>query len=80
MTHHFSFSIHQRSLSIAFALLGGLIASGCASTPKAPPTPPVSYEQKLAWVIRLEDQRVLRDPAPAPPARYRLPRPRRPRI
>lgn len=67
MTHQVSFPVHQRSLSIAFALLGGLIASGCASTPKAPPTPPVSYEQKLAWVIRLEDQRVLRDPAPAPP-------------
>ena len=44
--------------------------SACASAPLAPPkpvTPP--YEQKLAWILWLEDQRVLRDPAPAvPPA------------
>jgi HEAT repeat protein/cyclophilin family peptidyl-prolyl cis-trans isomerase len=46
---------------------------GCASAPPAaspaapPPAPVVTYEQKIAWILRLEDQRVLRDPvAPAP--------------
>jgi len=44
----------------------GVLASGCASAPP-PAAPAISYEQKLAWIIRLEDQRILRDPAPAPP-------------
>jgi HEAT repeat protein/cyclophilin family peptidyl-prolyl cis-trans isomerase len=38
--------------------------SACVSTP--PPAPPtISYEQKAAWIVRLEDQRILRDPAAA---------------
>jgi HEAT repeat protein/cyclophilin family peptidyl-prolyl cis-trans isomerase len=47
-----------------------LAVSACASTPPAPPpAPPPSYEQKLGWILRLEDQRVLRDPAqPTAPA------------
>jgi HEAT repeat protein/cyclophilin family peptidyl-prolyl cis-trans isomerase len=50
-----------------------LAAAACASAPpaavvKAPAGPP--FEQKMSWILRLEDQRVLRDPAPvvAPPA------------
>ena len=31
-------------------------------------SPIVSFEQKLSWILRLEDQRVLRDPAPSPVA------------
>ncbi len=56
----------------------GLVAtlSACASAP--PPAPPIAvvpFEQKLASMIRLEDQRVLRDPAPvAPPAPATPPR------
>jgi cyclophilin family peptidyl-prolyl cis-trans isomerase/HEAT repeat protein len=40
--------------------------SGCATVP--PPAPPViTWEAKLQWMMRLEDQRILRDPnAPAP--------------
>ncbi len=49
-----------------------LIASACASAPviKPPALPePPSFEQKMSWVLRLEDQRVLHDPAPVvPPA------------
>lgn len=56
-------------LSSSFVILNSLalFASACASAPRV--TAPVfSYEQKLARIIRLEDQRVLRDPAPpAPP-------------
>ena len=41
---------------------------------------PARFEQKMAWILRLEDQRVLRDPAPAvappaPPPRRRADRP-----
>jgi cyclophilin family peptidyl-prolyl cis-trans isomerase/HEAT repeat protein len=38
---------------------------GCAFTPPPPATTPVviSYQQKLAWILWLEDQRLLRDPA-----------------
>ena len=45
--------------------------------PKAPETAPVraqsqvpkiAWEQKLAWIVRLEDQRLLRDPNPPAPA------------
>ena len=58
-----------------------ILTSACASAPPAaapvktvkPVGPP--YEQKASWILRLEDQRVLRDPAPAvappPPARGR---------
>jgi cyclophilin family peptidyl-prolyl cis-trans isomerase/HEAT repeat protein len=50
-----------------------LTVSACASAPPpaAPATPAgPSFEQKMAWILRLEDQRMLRDPAPppAPPA------------
>ena len=35
------------------------------TTPVAPAT--VTWEQKLAWIVRLEDQRIIRDPNPSPP-------------
>jgi cyclophilin family peptidyl-prolyl cis-trans isomerase/HEAT repeat protein len=45
--------------------------AGCATAPPvAPPavTPPVvTWENKLSWIMRLEDQRILRDPNPPPP-------------
>jgi len=48
-------------------------ATACASAPPAPVKPAgPTFEQKMSWILRLEDQRVLRDPAPevppAPPA------------
>ena len=47
------------------ALLLGFTLTRCASAPPPPvPTPVVvAYEQKMAWILRLEDQRLLRDPA-----------------
>ena len=54
-----------------------LIVTGCATaavpvvdTPAAalPAIPPVTWEQKIAWIVRLEDQRILREPNPPPPA------------
>jgi cyclophilin family peptidyl-prolyl cis-trans isomerase len=53
------------------SLLPGCLAlavtSGCATAP--PPAPPtVSFEEKLAWMLRLEDRRILRDEPPPAPA------------
>jgi hypothetical protein len=48
-----------------------LLGAACASAPPAPPKAAVPagppFEQKMAWILRLEDQRMLRDPAPPPP-------------
>jgi cyclophilin family peptidyl-prolyl cis-trans isomerase/HEAT repeat protein len=47
-----------------------LCLSACASVPAVvtPLTPPpISWENKLDWMMRLEDQRILRDPNPPPP-------------
>ena len=45
-----------------------LVAASCATVPVAsvlPPAPPVvTWEEKLGWIMRLEDQRILRDPNP----------------
>ena len=55
--------------SLAALAAGAIAASACASAPPAPPPPPPKpqIEQKLSWILRLEDQRVLRDPAPIVP-------------
>jgi HEAT repeat protein len=52
----------RRTIAITFALA----ATACASAPiVVPPVPVVPFEQKMAWILRLEDQRILRDPPPA---------------
>jgi HEAT repeat protein/cyclophilin family peptidyl-prolyl cis-trans isomerase len=45
-----------------------ILASACATAPPPAPPKPVtpSFEQKMSWILRLEDQRMLRDPAPPP--------------
>jgi HEAT repeat protein/cyclophilin family peptidyl-prolyl cis-trans isomerase len=61
------------------AALAGLLTlvAGCASPPP-PAAPAPTYEQKLAWILRLEDRRVLRDPAPPVPVAPALGGSRRP--
>jgi cyclophilin family peptidyl-prolyl cis-trans isomerase/HEAT repeat protein len=48
-----------------------LIAAACASAPTSsrgtPTVPVITWEQKLGWMVRLEDQRILRDPNPPAP-------------
>jgi cyclophilin family peptidyl-prolyl cis-trans isomerase/HEAT repeat protein len=39
-------------------------AGPSAAQPRAPQPPPLTFEQKMAWMLQLEDQRVLRAPAP----------------
>jgi HEAT repeat protein/cyclophilin family peptidyl-prolyl cis-trans isomerase len=62
----------------ACATVLAIAAGACASAPVAAPAKAAgpSFEQKMSWILRLEDQRVLRDPtpvvppaAPAPPVR-----------
>jgi cyclophilin family peptidyl-prolyl cis-trans isomerase/HEAT repeat protein len=52
--------------AIAVSLVG---LSACVPTPppKLPEAPQVPQQQKLAWILQLEDQRVLRVELPAPP-------------
>jgi cyclophilin family peptidyl-prolyl cis-trans isomerase/HEAT repeat protein len=52
------------------ALALALGAAACASAPVAPPPAGPTFEQKMAWILRLEDRRALRDvppPSPMPP-------------
>jgi cyclophilin family peptidyl-prolyl cis-trans isomerase/HEAT repeat protein len=53
---------------IASGLMLSFLA-GCASAPAvvAPKTQPLTFEQKMAWILRLEEDRVLRGPEPAVP-------------
>jgi len=80
-----------RLLSFCLAIA----AVSCASAPVAPtvvppapaaPPPDITWEEKLVWMVKLEDQRILKDPDPPPPAllqpatatttaRYALPAP-----
>jgi cyclophilin family peptidyl-prolyl cis-trans isomerase len=43
-------------------------ACGSAPPPRPAVTPTVTGDQKMSWILRLEDKRILRDPAPAEPA------------
>jgi HEAT repeat protein/cyclophilin family peptidyl-prolyl cis-trans isomerase len=56
-----------RTISLSI-LATGLLAYGCASAPRpATGPPPAPFEQSLAWIVRLEDQRMLRGEVPSPP-------------
>jgi cyclophilin family peptidyl-prolyl cis-trans isomerase/HEAT repeat protein len=52
---------------ISIGILWALTACACASAPATTPAVPAAalaptFEQKMAWILRLEDQRVLKDP------------------
>ena len=51
----------------AAALLASALTSGCASAPPVVTKPTTTFEQKMAWALRLEDRRILRAEPPAPP-------------
>ncbi|HTM25165.1 MAG TPA: HEAT repeat domain-containing protein [Vicinamibacterales bacterium] len=44
------------------------ISAACASAPPvAPKAPAIPADQKMSWILQMEDQRILRVPAPPPP-------------
>lgn len=53
-----------------------LASAACASAPAVAPAPVITPEQKTAWILQLEDQRILRVEPPPPPAAP-VPPPRR---
>jgi cyclophilin family peptidyl-prolyl cis-trans isomerase len=60
---------------LALSLTGALVISSLScgpeapvTTPAAPVATPATWEQKLAWIVRLEDQRLLREPNPPAPS------------
>jgi cyclophilin family peptidyl-prolyl cis-trans isomerase/HEAT repeat protein len=60
-------SIATTCVAPVAAVCIALMASGCATVPPAASSVPVvTWEQKLGWMVRLEDQRILRDPNPPP--------------
>ena len=62
-------SVRGCSIGAAAWILAGVTASGCASAPAAVKGPTTTFEQKMAWMLQLEDQRVLR--VESPPHRSR---------
>src|SRR5438132_863831 len=63
---------HRRMKAHGAGLSLLLSAAACASAPSNPPPaavkpPVVAWEDKLGWILRLEDQRILRDPNPPGP-------------
>jgi len=65
-----------RACVLAVAVTAGLALAGGSAWGQAPPASATTFEQKMAWMLRLEDQRILRapepPPAPAPPARRKF--------
>ena len=56
-----------RTAGLALSL-AALAAGQAAAQQRAPQPAPVTFEQKMAWMLRLEDQRILRAPGPPPAA------------
>jgi len=65
------------TLRMSWWVLGVALACAGPAAAQAPAPQPqplsLSFEQKMAWMLQLEDQRILR--APAPPARQAAPAP-----
>jgi cyclophilin family peptidyl-prolyl cis-trans isomerase/HEAT repeat protein len=72
--------MHKATCILHSAFCIALISSGCASVPVAPAVPVITWEQKLGWMVRLEDQRILRDANPTPPVVLRPATKREPAI
>ncbi len=59
----------RRTSALSILLAASIVACACATAPSIVAPPAASpADQKLSWILRLEDQRVLRDPVPEPVA------------
>jgi len=59
--------VHVRPRCAHSALVLALLATSCASVPPDPVVPVITWEEKVGWIMRLEDERLVRDPNPSPP-------------
>jgi cyclophilin family peptidyl-prolyl cis-trans isomerase len=59
----------RRAAGPVITAAAAVLLSACASAPPPPPSGPipVPYPNKIAWVLQLEDQRILKLPEPPPP-------------
>jgi cyclophilin family peptidyl-prolyl cis-trans isomerase len=64
----------------ALVLRASILALSACATPPPPAPPVVTWEEKLQWIMRLEDQRILRDPNPPAPVILRPSTGRQPAI
>ncbi len=46
---------------VVLTLCSAILATGCTRSPTVVPSPPPTFDEKVAWILRLENQRVLRD-------------------
>jgi cyclophilin family peptidyl-prolyl cis-trans isomerase/HEAT repeat protein len=68
----------MKTLSKVSAFVAGAALAGCASAPpSAPVAPAIKPEQKMAWMLRLEDHRILKIELPPPAAPVVVPGRRR---
>ena len=47
--------------AVFLALCVVILAAGCARTPTVIPSAPPTFDEKVSWILRLENQRVIRD-------------------
>jgi len=78
--HGSAFGVVSRSVLRRWLLLSlALVPWGCAASSSAPVTPgssaappttsgTITWDDKISWIIRLEDQRLVREPNPPAPA------------
>ena len=52
---------------VLLALCAAALVIGCARPPTVAPSAPPTFDEKVAWILRLENQRVLRDTPSTPP-------------
>ena len=55
----------RRSVS-SLGLVLALAAAACDTAPTVTPTAPITFDEKVSWILRLENQRVLRDRPESP--------------
>ena len=59
--------MYKATIAVCIALNVAACASVPPASSSAGAVPVVTWEQKLGWIVRLEDQRILRDPNPPSP-------------
>lgn len=47
--------------AVALTLCVAIVAVGCARTPTIVPSAPPTFDEKVSWILRLENQRIIRD-------------------